>query len=85
MPADLNNPFGESCCDGGGCAVTHESARPCGCDYGANHLCEQHSLTQIKSEVHWLLKRINTQSIDISELEIACEIMSKLDRWSQDE
>lgn len=41
-PANLSNPFGESCCDGGSCADSHESARPCGCDYGANHLCAHH-------------------------------------------
>jgi len=45
MPANLNNPFGESCCDGGECNTSHESAQPCGCDKGANHLCDTHKTT----------------------------------------
>lgn len=43
MPADLHNPFGESCCDGGACSENkHESAQPCGCDKGANWICAEH-------------------------------------------
>lgn len=47
MPADLSNPFGESCCDGGGTSG-RESARPCGCDYGMcpAHLCAQHKFKE---------------------------------------
>ena len=44
MSADLTNPFGPSCCDGGECSVSHESAQPCGCDRGANHLCDEHGM-----------------------------------------
>lgn len=43
-PANLNDPFGPSCCDGGACS-TAESAQPCGCDMGCKpkpHYCEQH-------------------------------------------
>jgi len=41
-PANLKNPFGESCCDGGICDINDRSARPCGCDPGANWVCERH-------------------------------------------
>jgi hypothetical protein len=43
MPADLKNPFGESCCDGGKCNIEHSSAQPCGCDAGADWLCAVHA------------------------------------------
>ena len=42
MPAKLDNPFGESCCDGGECATEDMSTQPCGCDKGANWTCERH-------------------------------------------
>lgn len=35
--------FNESCCDGGECSLQKASARPCGCDPGANHRCANHS------------------------------------------
>lgn len=41
MPADLTKPFGESCCDGGAC-TNEKSAQPCGCDKGANWICQRH-------------------------------------------
>lgn len=44
MPANLKNPFGDSCCDGGECSIYHESARPCGCDPGAGWVCQRHQL-----------------------------------------
>lgn len=34
--------FNESCCDGGICATTRESAQPCGCDKGAGWVCQRH-------------------------------------------
>lgn len=42
MPADLSKPFSESCCDGGECATNHESAQSCGCDKGADWICQVH-------------------------------------------
>ncbi len=42
MPADLSKPFAESCCDGGQCGLDDKSTQPCGCDKGANWVCEQH-------------------------------------------
>lgn len=42
MPADLTNPFNESCCDGGACSTSKESAAYCGCDKGANWVCARH-------------------------------------------
>lgn len=44
MAADLTKPFAESCCDGGECSTTHESAQPCGCDKGAKWVCQVHQL-----------------------------------------
>lgn len=65
MPADLNSPFDSSCCDGGECSISRESARPCGCDRGANHLCDHHRTQKeaffagyhaqwIKAEMRWI-------------------------------
>ena len=53
MPANLNNPFGESCCDGGACddSPKRESAQPCGCDKGANHMCDRHQIEAIHEAV----------------------------------
>jgi hypothetical protein len=49
MPADLTNPFGPSCCDGGEststCTNIHQSAQPCGCDPGMNWFCANHKLS----------------------------------------
>lgn len=42
MPADLNKPFAESCCEGGVCELNDTSASPCGCDKGACWVCAQH-------------------------------------------
>ncbi len=36
-----DQPFKESCCDGGAC-VNDSSAQPCGCDKGANYTCAWH-------------------------------------------
>ena len=49
MPANLNNPFGESCCDGGSCNEKL-SAQPCGCDPGAKWVCERHQLEAMLKE-----------------------------------
>lgn len=47
MPADLTNPFGESCCDGGACSdLPHVSAQSCGCDPGAGWLCANHKFRE---------------------------------------
>ncbi len=42
MPANLAQPFSESCCDGGICSDNDMSASPCGCDPGEAHVCERH-------------------------------------------
>ena len=41
MPADLTKPFDEACCDGGASNYP-KSAQSCGCDEGANWVCERH-------------------------------------------
>lgn len=43
-PANLKNPFAESCCDGGICDISKMSAQSCGCDPGINHYCQRHDL-----------------------------------------
>lgn len=64
MPADLTRPFAESCCDGGACSDERASAQPCGCDPGARYFCQRHSLDAVKSDLHYLLKRINLGALD---------------------
>ena len=47
MPANLKDPFGASCCDGGECNISKMSAQPCGCDKGCRpkpYVCERHRM-----------------------------------------
>lgn len=46
MPANLNEPFSPSCCDGGETG-NDRSARPCGCDPGANWVCQRHQEEEV--------------------------------------
>jgi hypothetical protein len=50
MPADLTKPFKESCCDGGECSVNEMSCQPCGCDKGANWMCQWHQFEELLKE-----------------------------------
>ena len=34
--------FNEACCDGGETSLNDRSSRPCGCDPGANWMCQRH-------------------------------------------
>ena len=53
MPANLSNPFGESCCDGGQTSE-HQSCQPCGCDRSAGWICERHQ-QELTDEIRtWL-------------------------------
>lgn len=45
MPANLNVPFDESCCDGGESNPNDNSARSCGCDPGAGWICLIHTVS----------------------------------------
>lgn len=47
-----DNPFVESCCDGGACS-TKESAQPCGCDAGCipPWVCQRHRIEQLLIEM----------------------------------
>ena len=61
MSANLKDPFGPSCCDGGSCPTTKQSAQPCGCDPGINYIspwCEKHREStqpiQIKDTIYEL-------------------------------
>jgi hypothetical protein len=38
MSADLTDPFGPSCCDGGSTTIGTQSCQPCGCDLGINYI-----------------------------------------------
>lgn len=77
MPADLKNPFNESCCDGGECTLNDMSAQSCGCDKGINYFCETHKLIPIKQDIHWILKRI--QLVD----DETKAVHSRLYSWSK--
>lgn len=59
-----NEPFRESCCDGGGETLDDLSAQPCGCDKGANWVCQWH-------RDQTLLSPANRQAI-----KDACETLS---------
>ena len=37
-----DQPFRESCCDGGAAQANSKSCQPCGCDLGANYFCTLH-------------------------------------------
>lgn len=50
MAADLKTPFMESCCDGGSCDISGVSAQSCGCDPGADHLCDRHKMEELIKE-----------------------------------
>ena len=43
MPADLKNPFGESCCDGGAASDDRLNALHCGCDPRIKYTCHYHA------------------------------------------
>lgn len=49
MSANLAEPFGPSCCEGGICNGHDHSAQPCGCDKGAHYICERHTSTEVFS------------------------------------
>jgi hypothetical protein len=42
--------FNESCCDGGACNPNDMSARVCGCDKGANWVCQRHQYEKLLKE-----------------------------------
>lgn len=50
-PANLKDPFGPSCCDGGACAEEISSAQPCGCDPNAKWVCSQHKTAYALSDL----------------------------------
>lgn len=56
MPADLTNPFGPSCCEAGECDIDDTSTQPCGCDNGANYMCEEHKLKPKNSVCSYCLE-----------------------------
>jgi hypothetical protein len=66
-PANLKDPFGPSCCDGGEqCSPTeHESAQTCGCDPGINWFCANHKFKAAATEVvKYMLQRAEDYSND---------------------
>jgi hypothetical protein len=76
--------FNESCCDGGAQSCK-QSAQSCGCDPGANHLCERHKLSVIKGDLHWLLKRHYIPNhVEEWERAVVQEVYDKLYKWSME-
>lgn len=62
MSANPEKPFDPSCCEGGGCSDNKQSAQPCGCDQGAEWVCEFHQ-AEPKSQPHSTRHR-NLQLLD---------------------
>lgn len=50
-PANLKDPFGPSCCDGGACADAPASAQPCGCDDAAGWTCANHKVIRAAEQL----------------------------------
>ena len=67
MAADLTNPFGPSCCDGGECNIGHQSALTCGCDPGCNnYLCARHRAEKEADErIREAQERRNRQDLEL--------------------
>lgn len=75
-PANLENPFGPSCCDGGEqCSpVEHESAQTCGCDLGIGWVCANHKFKLAALE---LVKSWRERSVEFQNDELASTIFSE--------
>lgn len=76
MVANLKNPFGESCCDGGECSVGKESARPCGCDPSIRHVCKDCTIKYLSEGIHFFFKRILLSELDDVEYKYFHEVLN---------
>jgi hypothetical protein len=57
--------FNESCCDGGEC-LDDMSCQPCGCDKGANHVCEGHKMGAfLEATANMVMARPATSNISL--------------------
>lgn len=63
MGANLTNPFGESCCDGGAISC-QRSAQPCGCDEGAHHKCDYHIIETLKGALEDITTADETSTLE---------------------
>lgn len=78
-PANLENPFGPSCCEGttGACEEAHiapRSAEPCGCDLGIGWVCANHKFKLAALE---LVKSWRERSVEFQNDELASTIFSE--------
>lgn len=74
MPADLKQPFAESCCDGGQSGLDDRSAQVCGCDKSAGWVCERHrELKQILQDGRDAVARVSQHAEDEMNREILHE------------
>lgn len=64
MPANLKDPFGAGCCDGGECGTSKESAMTCGCDPGMNYIspnCWKHNEVTLMKDSDLEIARIDNE------------------------
>lgn len=64
MSADLKQPFNESCCDGGECSTGSKSAQACGCDAGANWVCQRHRDEKAQNMLDAFINNITLPILD---------------------
>lgn len=80
-PANLKDPFGPSCCDGGACSEVPLSAQPCGCDPAAGWTCNNHKLLRAcedligkwKCDIELLLKGADCTNDELTEAKLRVE------------
>lgn len=69
MPANLNKPFDPSCCEGGSMSDNSKSCQPCGCDEGADWVCELHRTIYppsiIKGDEPEEMSRLKKYKVDV--------------------
>lgn len=61
-----DNAFPESCCDGGECALNDNSCQPCGCDKGANWMCDRHAAESAAREELRVRGEENTNMVTVT-------------------
>lgn len=54
------------------------STQVCGCDSGADYFCNQHKLTPIKDDVHYILKHVV-----LGDNNYLRQVHSRLYEWSK--
>lgn len=77
MPANLNNLFGESCCDGGECSTSDLSAKPCGCDPSIPRQCKDCYIHDLEEECKSLSECLDAAIGDFNYLKGAIHFFFK--------